>query len=103
MIQRVSFPDIQQLIEEKYGIELRHLQGGDAFFEMREIVNAFKHRQGVIDFRKRPLEDFRFPEYYQADIDRAYEFIDAAFAFIEPLWEATDRQSMLSTNSANAS
>src|ERR1051326_357560 len=63
MIQRVSFPDIQQLIEGRYGIELRQLPGGEAFFEMRETVNAFKHRQGVIDFRKRSLEGFRFPEY----------------------------------------
>ena len=96
MIQRVSFPDIQQLIEEKYGIELRQLPGGEAFFEMRETVNAFKHRQGVIDFRKRSLQDFRFPEYHQADVDRAYAFIDAAWTFIEALWQATDREPTLS-------
>jgi hypothetical protein len=96
IIQRVSFPDIQQLIEERYGIELRHLPGGEAFFEMRETVNAFKHRQGVIDFRKRPLESFRFPEYYQANVDRAYEFIDAAWTFIDALWQATDRRPPLS-------
>ena len=103
MVQRLSFPDIEQLIEEKYGIELRRLPGGDAFFEMREMVNAFKHRQGVIDFRNRPVEDFRFPEHYQADVDRAYQFIDSAFTFIEALWQATDRQPTLSTNSADAS
>lgn len=99
MIQRVSFPDIQQLIEETYGIELRHLKGGDAFFEMREMVNAFKHRQGVIDFRKQPLEGFRFPEHYQADVDRAYEFINAAWTFIEALWQATDRRSQFLSSS----
>lgn len=99
MIQRVSFPDIVELIEEKYGIELRLLDGADAFFEMREMVNAFKHRQGVIDFRQRPLEGFRFPEYYQANVDRAYEFINAAWTFIAALWQATDRQPTLSADS----
>ncbi len=103
MIQRLSFPEIVQLIEEKYGIELRRLPGGDAFFEMREMVNAFKHRQGVIDFRNRPVEDFRYPENYQADLNRAYESIDAAFAFIEALWQATDRQPTLSRNPSHVS
>jgi hypothetical protein len=92
MIEDLPFREVVELIEAKYKIRLRDLEGGVAFFEMREMVNAFKHRHRLIDFRKRALKDFKFPEHYQAGVDRAYEFIDTSMAFIKALWQATDRQ-----------
>jgi hypothetical protein len=98
MIEDLPYREVVKLIEKEYRIKLQSLEGGEAFLKMRTMVNAFKHRNGLIDFRNLPLKDFKFPEHYQADIDRAYEFIDTSFAFITALWQATDRQPTLSAN-----
>jgi hypothetical protein len=55
------------------------------------MVNAFKHRDGLIDFRKQQPKDINFVERYKADVEQAYVAIDKARAFIKALWKATDR------------
>jgi hypothetical protein len=92
MIQDLPYPQLVTLIEEKYRVKLTELEGAAAFLKMREMVNAFKHRHGLIDFRKREFKDFKFPENHQAEIDHAYEMIDMALAFIKALWQATNRE-----------
>ena len=46
MIHDVPFGKITKLIESKYGIRLQELEGGNNFFKMHQMVNAFKHRDG---------------------------------------------------------
>lgn len=91
MIQDVPFSDITRLIESKYGITLRELEGGEAFFKMRQMVNAFKHRDGLVDSRKQSDQYIRFPQYHQPEIDEAFAALTNADAFVSALWRATDR------------
>jgi hypothetical protein len=91
MIEDLKYPEVVRLIEETYKIRIEDLDGGDTFLKMREMVNAFKHRGGLIDFRKLEPKDIHFFERYKADIEQAYEAIDRAYTFIIALWTATDR------------
>ena len=91
MTQDVPFGKITKLIESKYGIRLRELEGGNDFFKMRQIVNAFKHRDGLVDFRKQADQYIRFPQYHQSEIEEAFGAIKTAEAFVLALWRATDR------------
>lgn len=92
MVSDLPFGEIKKLIEEKYKINIKDLDGGDAFFKMREMVNAFKHRNGLIDFRKQEAKDIKLVERHKADIEHAYDAIDKANVFIKALWLATDRE-----------
>jgi hypothetical protein len=98
MIQDVSFSSITRLIESKYSIKLRELEGGEAFFKMRQMVNAFKHRNGLVDFRKQADQYLRFPQYHQPEIEEAFAAINNADAFVLALWQATDRWQEFSGN-----
>ena len=98
MIQDVSFSSITRLIESKYGIKLRELEGGEAFFKMRQMVNAFKHRNGLVDFRKQADQYIRFPQYHKPEIEEAFAAITNADAFVLALWQATDRWQEFSGN-----
>ncbi len=91
MIQDVPFSDITKLIETKYAITLRELEGGEAFFKMRRMVNALKHRDGLVDFRKQADQFIRFPQYRQPEIEEAFGAIKNADAFVSALWRATNR------------
>jgi len=92
MVSDLPFGEIRKLIEEKYKIDIKELDGGEAFFKMREMVNAFKHRNGLIDFRKQEAKDIKLVERHEADIEHAYEAIDTAKVFIKALWLATGRE-----------
>lgn len=98
MIQDVSFSSITRLIESKYSIKLEELEGGEAFFKMRQMVNAFKHRNGLVDFRKQADQYIRFPQYHQPEIEEAFAAISNADAFVLALWQATDRWQEFSGN-----
>ncbi|MEK6279172.1 MAG: hypothetical protein AABN95_02355 [Acidobacteriota bacterium] len=98
MIQDVSFSSITRLIESKYSIKLRELEGGEAFFKMRRMVNAFKHRNGLVDFRKQADQYIRFPQYHQPEIEEAFAAISNADDFVLALWQATDRWQEFSVN-----
>lgn len=91
MIQDVPFGKITKLIESKYGIRLQDLEGGNDFFKMHQMVNAFKHRDGLVDFRKQADQYIRFPQYHQSEIEEAFGAIKTAEAFVLSLWRATDR------------
>lgn len=98
MIEDVPFSNITKLIESKYSIKLRELEGGEAFFKMRQMVNAFKHRDGMVDFRKQADQYIRFPQYHQPEIEEAFTTIRNADAFVLALWQATDRWQESSAN-----
>lgn len=91
MIEDVPFSDITKLIESKYGITLRELEGGEDFFKMRQMVNAFKHRDRLVDFRRQAAQYISFPHYHQPEIEEASAAIGKAYAFVSALWRATDR------------
>jgi hypothetical protein len=91
LISDLPFGDIVKLIEENHKIKIKDLDGGEEFLKMRDMVNAFKHRGGLIDFRKQNPKDINFVERYKADIEQAYGAIDRASEFIKALWAATDR------------
>lgn len=92
MVQDLRFGPIVRLIEEKYQIRVEDLDGGGTFLKTREMVNAFKHRNGLVDFRKEVSTRINFMEHHKADIEQAYEAINNAHVFIEALWKATDRE-----------
>lgn len=91
MIEDVPFSNITKLIESKYSIALAELEGGEAFFKMRQMVNAFKHRHGLVDFRKQAAQYIRFPSYHQPEVEEAYAAIANADSFVLALWQATNR------------
>lgn len=72
MIQDLPFGEVVRLIEETFKIKIRDLAGGEVFLKMREVVNAFKHRDGLIDFRKQESKDINFVDRYKVDIEQAY-------------------------------
>jgi hypothetical protein len=98
MIEDLPLSSITKLIESKYSITLRELEGGEAFFKMRQLVNAFKHRHGLIDFRKQAAQYIRFPQYHQPEIEEAFTAIRNADSFVLALWQATDRWQEFSAN-----
>lgn len=46
MVQDLPYGKVVGLIEEEYQITVKDLDGGAAFLKTREMVNAFKHRNG---------------------------------------------------------
>ncbi|MBD2162364.1 hypothetical protein H6F46_16870 [Limnothrix sp. FACHB-1083] len=91
-VNDLPFKDILKLIENKYKIRVKDLEEADTFFQVREMVNSFKHREGYIDFRKQELKDIDFVACYKADIEQAYQAIDKTYTFITALWKATNRE-----------
>lgn len=91
LVSDLSFGDTVRLIEEEHQIKIKDLEGGADFLKMREMVNAFKHRGGLIDFRKQDPKDINFVEHYRVDVEQAYAAIDRAYVFIKALWAATGR------------
>jgi hypothetical protein len=92
MVQDLKLVDILELIEKEYGINIDNLEEGDIFKNVREVVNSFKHRDGLIDFRKNQLEDTIHLKYHKVDGKQAYEAIDKTHIFIKALWTATAKE-----------
>lgn len=90
MIQDLRIKDAIRLIEREYKIRFSDLPGYIEVFCVREIVNAFKHRQGFVDFRKQPLIGrVKFGERHKIDIDAANTAIGFAEEFIKALRKLT--------------
>lgn len=102
IVQDLSYKEIVKLVEEAYHIKIENLAGGEAFRKMREMVNAFKHRGGLIDFRKQEPKDMNLVQRYEADIEQAYEAIENAYIFVKVLWEATGRTPSVSLDEVSA-
>lgn len=92
MVQDLPYRRVIELIEETYHIRVKDLDGGRAFLKTRETVNAFKHRNGLVDFRKEKSTRISLTQHYQGEVEQAYEAINNAYVFIEALWKATDRE-----------
>jgi len=94
MIQDVRFGQLVKLIEEGHGIRLNDLEGWEVLSQIREAVNAFKHRQGLVDFRRKGPAEIRIGERHRAEVEKAYEILDLTYTFIKALWGATDQESV---------
>jgi hypothetical protein len=93
MVSDLKFPEVQTLIEQYYQIKIDELPGAKLLLQIREIVNAFKHRKGLKDFRKLNSPQVTFPEFYKPEVETAYDAIEQAQIFIKALWKATNRES----------
>lgn len=98
MVEDLRFGEVVNLIEEKYRIRIKDLGGADTFLQVREMVNSFKHRKGLIDFRKQEPKDIKFFAHHKADIEQAYLTIDKTYIFITALWKATGREPSPASN-----
>jgi len=102
MIEDLPYREVVKLVEDAYDIRIRDLDSGNAVLKMREVVNAFKHRDGLVDFRKQEPRDINFVERHKADVEQAYAAIDKARAFIKALWKVTDRAPSVPSGEATA-
>jgi hypothetical protein len=71
MVEDLRIKDAISLIEGEYQISISELPGYVEVFQVREVVNAFKHRQGFVDFRKQPQDQIKLAERHKVDVDAA--------------------------------
>ena len=88
----LNFGQIKLLIEDYYKFKIDALPGAKLILEIRNMVNAFKHTKGLVDFRRKDLSKFFIPEYYKPEKRKAYESIKQARKFIISLWKATNQE-----------
>lgn len=91
MVEDLKIKDAIRLIEKGYQIKLSDLPRYSEIFQVREAVNAFKHRQGFVDFRKHPPEQTKLLERHRVDIDAAEAAIGYAKEFVLALRKVTNR------------
>lgn len=89
MIEDLSIKDAISLIESEYQIKISDLPGYTEVFQVREVVNAFKHRRGFVDFRKQPQDQMKIAERHEIDVDTANNAICYAKDFIRALHKVT--------------
>ena len=75
-------------IESRLGLRLSDLPGDVEVRQVREVVNAFKHRQGLKDFGALAGKALRIPDYYRIEVADAHQAIDATRTFLRSLWKA---------------
>lgn len=92
MISDVPFKKILKLIENEYDIKIINLKGADTLFDIRDAVNAFKHKDSYIDFRKQEVDRIEIGKKIQAEVDKAYFGLVQAYEFIVDLWKNTERE-----------
>ncbi|MBK7782547.1 MAG: hypothetical protein IPJ58_17580 [Ardenticatenia bacterium] len=102
MIEDLPYREVVMLVEHAYDIRISDLDSGSTVLKMRETVNAFKHRDGFVDFRKQEPKDINFFERHKADVEQAYAAIDKARAFVVALWKLTDRAPSVPPGEATA-
>lgn len=88
----LNIGQIKQLIEEYYRFKIDNLPSAKFIFEIREMVNAFKHAKGLKNFRKKDLSKLFIPEYFEPEKQQAYDSIKHARKFIIGLWKATKQE-----------
>jgi len=93
IISDLKINEVIKLIEKNYDIKILDLEGAHLLDEIREIVNAFKHRSGLVDFRKRTNDSasVKLIEHYRADIEKAFQAIEATYIFFNTLWSVTEK------------
>lgn len=92
MVSDLNISEVKKLIEQHHKIKIDELPEAKHLLNIREIVNAFKHRNRVKDFRKLKTPQITFPEFYKPEAEAAYDAIEQAKIFINALWKATNRE-----------
>ena len=92
MVSDLNISEVKKLIEQHHKIKIDELPEAKHLLNIRKIVNAFKHRNGVKDFRKLNTPQITFPEFYKPEAEAAYDAIEQAKIFIGALWKATNRE-----------
>jgi len=90
MINDLHFKQIIKLIEKKYKLKISTLPGAKELFNLRNKVNAIKHRQGYIDFRKQihSLKSLqKISEKYKLSEEEARSTFASLKKFCYALWE----------------
>ena len=82
MVEDLKIKDAIRLIEKGYKIKLSDLPRHTEMKHIREAVNAFKHRQGFMDFRKQPPKQMKLLKRHRVDSDAAEAAIGYAKEFI---------------------
>jgi hypothetical protein len=91
MVEDLRIKDAISLIEGEYQINISELPGYVGVFQVRESVNAFKHRQGFVDFRKQFQDQIKLAEKYKVDVDTATHAISCTKDFVQALRKLTGR------------
>lgn len=81
-VEDLPFPEVIKLVEGRFAVQLSGLPGWKEFQDIRDAVNAFKHRQGFVDWRKRPLGQVRITDRHRVNLDTAELAIETARKFI---------------------
>ena len=76
---------VRQLIEQHHNINLSNLPDSTEVKQIRQTVNAFKHRKGFKDSRRGDPKS-NVGEKYQPTRDNAYQAIDTARVFLWALY-----------------
>lgn len=93
MVSDQPLSGIRKLIEQHHKIRIDELPGAKALLDIREIVNAFKHRKGLKDFRKSNSSPANLIDVHKLEVETAYVAIKQARIFIGALRKATGRKS----------
>jgi len=87
-ISDLGFGQLVNLIEKRHNFKLNSLPHAQLFSDIRETVNAFKHRKGRVNIRKvKPGENL--VAHHEVDVDVARDAIGKVREFIEALRTAT--------------
>jgi hypothetical protein len=76
-----------KLVETYYAVSIADLPGSGAVEEIRQKINAYKHRGGVRDPR-RDCDIQYFPEKFELDREQTRFYIQAVRDFLQALGEA---------------
>jgi hypothetical protein len=86
-----NYGKLVTLINQEFDIDIVNLKCSKKISEARDIVNSFKHKNSLINYKKKKGDILVFPEYHRVSIDDAYELLKSASEFITDLWEKTGR------------
>lgn len=92
LIQDLPYGQVVQYVEDGLQIKLSNLDSYRAISNIREVVNAFKHRDGLVDFRKQKPDEVTFTARHHVGIEQAYEAINQGRSFIFALWKASSKK-----------
>lgn len=83
-VSELPINKIIELIDEHYKISIRKIDGGDAVERLRDVINAFKHRNGMERPRdcRRGDNGFELPQFVQIDVQQAYQYIENVWTFL---------------------
>jgi hypothetical protein len=79
---RIDRGAARSLIEEYYGLRLQDLPGYARVDELRKVVNAYKHEDGLRPPSEVPLLTDYFDGRYRLDPDEAVQYLEAVRGFL---------------------